>query len=233
MKALAPRAFAALLVATLVGCGNPGTLAPVSQSGALSARTVDVLRSAFPRIHKALFTSMDANGNGWLEAEEATKHMSAKDFAKADTASGWGSANRLSRTEFVEWATTTILWFNDSPDSFAKRFRADLGYVFGKLDENRDGLLVQRELSLRDLAKHKLAFHYDKLDVHVAIKKVPVDKIAAADKTGDGSLSQAEFESLYVEMIVEALGGEGNTPPAPPAPVDPAPVDPAPVAPAL
>lgn len=219
MKTLVAYTATALVLSSLAGCGSQGVQTPTVRTAAVSAQATDVLKAAFPRIHKAIFTSIDVDGNGWLEPQEATKHMTATDFAKADKAKGWGSANRLSRAEFVEWATSTILWFNDSPASFAKRFRNDLGKVFNRLDENRDGLLGKRELSIRDLAKHKLAFEYDKLNVRKAIEKVPADKIAAADATGDGLLSPAEFESLYVEMIIEALGGEGNaTPPAPPAP---------------
>jgi Ca2+-binding EF-hand superfamily protein len=218
MKAITTGAVAALLLTSLAGCGTHGVMVPATRSTVVTAQATDVLKAAFPRIHKAIFTSMDVNKDGWLTPDEATKHMSAADFDKADKAKGWGSAGRLSRAEFVEWATKTILWFNDDAAAFAKRFRKDLGNVFTKLDENKDGLLGKRELSIRDLAKHHLTFTYDKLNIQVAIEKVPADKVAGADQTGDGNLSPAEFESLYVEMVIEALGGEGNEPPAPPAP---------------
>lgn len=222
MKSILNHTATALILASLAGCGTTGTQAPAVRTAVVSAKATGVLKAAFPRIHKAIFTAIDVDGNGWLEAAEATKHMSARDFAKADKAKGWGSGGRLSRAEFVEWATSTILWFNDSPADFAKRFRKDLGHVFNRLDENRDGLLGKRELSIRDLAKHKLAFEYEKLNVRKAIEKVPADKVAAADLTGDGSLSPAEFEGLYVEMVIEALGGEGtDAPPAPEAPIAP------------
>ena len=94
-----------------------------------------------------------------------------------------------------------------------------MGKVFKRLDENRDGLLVKNEISTRDLAKLKLSFEYDKLKIHQPIKKVPVESFSASDKTGDGKLSQAEFEDMYLEMVIAALGGEGAPAPAPnPAP---------------
>lgn len=215
----------ALLLAVLAGCGTTGAATAPSvarvDAGAVTESTTG-LKKAFTRIHKAVFTAMDADKNGWLDEYEAGKHMTLKDFAKADKAQGWGSAERLSRTEFVNWATQTFLWFHDTPDSFANRFRQDLGKVFKRLDTNRDGLLVKDETSLRDMAKLKLTFEYDKLKINQPIKKVPVEAFSGADKTGDGKLSQAEFEDMYLEMVVASLGGEGGAAPAPaPAPAEP------------
>lgn len=230
MKPITTTAAAMLTLAVLAGCGTTGAMAPVQtrvDAGSVTESTTG-LKKAFTRIHKAIFTSMDADSNGWLDEYEAGKHMTMRDFEKADKAKGWGSGNRLSRSEFVEWATTTFLWFNDTPDSFANRFRKDLGKVFNRLDENRDGLLVKNETSLRDMAKLRLTFEYDKLKINVPIKKVPVDGFTAADKTGDGKLSQGEFEDMYLEMVIAALGGEGGAPAPAPAPPAPPAEDPAP-----
>ena len=230
MKTLTHATAAALLLATLAGCGTTGLQAPAAvrvDAGAVTESTTG-LKKAFTRIHKAVFTTMDADKNGWLDEYEAGKHMTLKEFEKADKAQGWGSGGRLSRTEFVNWATKTFLWFHDTPDSFANRFRQDLGKVFKRLDENRDGLLVKNEISTRDLAKLKLSFEYDKLKIHQPIKKVPVESFSASDKTGDGKLSQAEFEDMYLEMVIAALGGEGGAPAPAPAPPAPPAEDPAP-----
>ena len=59
------------------------------------------------------------------------------------------------------------------------------------------------------------------------ITKVTTEQIAGADKTGDTQLSQAEFEDLYIEMVVAALGGDGTTPAPAPAPVTPPAAEPA------
>jgi Ca2+-binding EF-hand superfamily protein len=231
VKTVSHLTAAALVLASLAGCGTTGTQAPVSarvDAGSVTSSTSG-LKKAFTRIHQAMFTNMDTDKNGWLDEYEVGKHMSMSDFRKADKSTGWGSGDRLSRTEFVNWATNTFLWFHDTPDSFANRFRQDLGKVFNRLDENDDGLLVKNELSNRDMAKLRLTFDYDKLNIHVSIKKVPADAFAAADKTGDASLSQAEFEDMYLETVVSALGGDAPAPaPAPqPAPSE-APPAPAP-----
>lgn len=214
MKTLTTHVAAALTLAMMAGCGTQGSLAPVGNQAApaMGASGYTHLKGAFKRIHKAIFTSMDADANGWLDEYEVSKHMSLKDFQKADTASGWGSAGRLSRTEFVNWSTKKFLWFKDDEKAFADRFRKDLGKAFNRLDEDRDGLLEKNETSLRDLARLRLTFEYDKLNVEVPIKKISLETFTAADKTGDSMLSPAEFEDLYIEMVIEALGGEGGTP---------------------
>jgi Ca2+-binding EF-hand superfamily protein len=233
VKAISNTAAAALTLAMLAGCGTTGAMTAVNtrvDAGSVTESSTG-LKKAFTRIHKAIFTSMDANKDGWVDEYEAGKHMTMKEFQQADKSQGWGSAERLSRTEFVDWATHTFLWFHDDAASFANRFRQDLGKVFNRLDENRDGLLVKSELSNRDVAKLRLSFEYDKLHIHVPIKKIPAESLAKADKTGDGNLSQAEFEDLYLDTVVEALGGDGSTPPAPPAP-SPAPSEAPPAPPA-
>jgi len=232
---------ALILVASLAGCGAQGlgsaaSVSPQVASG-LEIDSATGLRKAFTRIHKAIFNTMDKDKNGWLDEAEVGGRMTLRQFQSADKSQGWGSANRLSQSEFVNWATTTFLWFRQDADSFANTFRQGLSGVFRRLDENRDGLLTPKtELSSRDLSKLRLRFEYSKLKINVPIRKVPADKVAGVDKTGDGKLSQAEFEDLYLEMVIAALGGETAAPPAPPAPPAPAapgaPVEPAPAEPA-
>lgn len=223
-------AVLALTAAMIAGCGSQGMpSSAVSQAAApFESMSSTGLKKAFTRVHKAIFTSMDADKNGWLDEYEAGKHMSMSDFKKADKQDGWGSAGKLSRSEFVNWATNSFLWFHQDKDSFANSFRQSIAKAFNRLDTNNDGLLKKTELSLRDLQKLGLSFDYPKLSIKVKITKVTTEQIAAADKTGDTQLSQAEFEDLYVEMVVAALGGDGTTPAPAPAPVTPPAPAPAP-----
>lgn len=236
MNSLTKSAAVAMTLAMLAGCGTQGVAnmaAQRTESDALMAMSASGLKKAFSRVHKAIFNSMDADKNKWLDEYEVGKHMTMSEFRKADRNDGWGSAGRLSQSEFVDYATSTFLWFNQDKDSFANSFRQSLTKAFNRLDTSDDGLLKKTELSLADLRKLGLSFDYPKLRIKVKITKVTPDQIKAADKTGDGQLSQAEFEDLYIEMVVSALGGDapppapapapappagGDTPPAPPAP---------------
>lgn len=220
------RAAAAALLVALAGCGTSQTLSAAPGAG-FAANSTAGLKAGFKRIYGGIFAKMDGDANGWVDEAEAGQYMSMRDFEAADTASGWGSANRLSKTEFMAWATRTVLWFHDTPDSFANRLRLDLGRAFNRLDANRDGLLVKNEISQADLRRLGLYFALDRVKVRVDVKRVSAEALAAADKNGDKKLSPAEFEDLFVEAVVEALVGAPPAPPAPPA-VDPAPVDPAP-----
>ena len=236
MNRLTKSAAAAMTIAMLAGCGTQGVanMAATADVDTFGAMSASGLKKAFSRVHKAIFNSMDADKNKWLDEYEVGKHMTMSEFRKADRSTGWGSAGRLSQTEFVEYATSTFLWFNQDKDSFANSFRQSLTKAFNRLDTNDDGLLKKTELSLADLRKLGLSFDYPKLHIKVKITKVTPDQIKAADKTGDGQLSQAEFEDLYIEMVVAALGGDPAPAPAPnppaPAPAPPAPPAPAPEA---
>jgi hypothetical protein len=177
-------------------------------------------------VHDAIFARIDKDANKAIDEYEAGPNMSMDDFRKADR----NRNGKLTFTEFKAYALTNLFFFRDTPASFASRLRAGLGRAFNRLDVSpRDGLLVKNETSNRDMARLGLTFEYPKLGVTVRLSKVSAETFGAADKTGDGKLGQAEFEDLYMEMVVEALGGTpgggGATPPAPPAP--PAPEDPA------
>ena len=222
MKKLAKQLAVAAVVSVLTACGTVGApSSPVTSaaSDGLSASSTAGLQKAFTRVHRGIFDTIDGNKDGWLDEYEVGKHMTMAEFQKADKKDGWGSAGRLSRTEFMDWATHRFLWFKQDKDGFANSFRNSLTRAFNRLDSNRDGLLVRTEVSMADLQRLGLTFEYPKLRIRVPIKKVTPDMFASADKTGDGKLSQAEFEDLYVELVVQALGGGAPAPaPAPPAP---------------
>ncbi|MEB3197971.1 MAG: EF-hand domain-containing protein [Candidatus Sericytochromatia bacterium] len=220
-------------VASLTACGvapTPRAAAPVVADATFDALSASTLQKAFTRVHRAIFNTIDADKDGWLNEYEVGRHMTMAEFRKADKSQGWGSAGRLSRTEFVDYATRTFLWFHQDRDSFANSFRQSLARAFNRLDTNDDGLLIKNETSLADLRRLGLTFQYPKLHITVPIRKVTPEQFQGADKTGDGKLSQAEFEDLYIEMVVAALGGDAAPAPAPAPPAQPVP--PAPPAPA-
>jgi hypothetical protein len=220
--------FAGTVIATtLVGCGAAPTAIVGASVSAADAEALEatVLKKAFERIHQGVFHKLDADGNKAIDEYEAGPQLSLADFSKADKSKN----HKLTYAEFKKYAVTNLFLFKDTPSSFLSRFRADLGKVFNRLDENRDGLLAKTEVSQADLRKLRLTFEYPRLNIKVPIQNVG-DAFAASDKTGDGKLGQAEWEDCYIELVVVALGGDGGaTPPAPPEPQpEPAPVDPAP-----
>lgn len=223
MKKLTGQLAGVTLMAMLTSCGTVG--APVVSSAGTSAETLAVastagLQKAFTRVHRAIFDRIDGNQDGWLDEYEVGKYLTMAEFQKADKAQGWGSAGRLSRTEFMNWATQRFFFLKQDKESFANAFRNSLTRAFKRLDSNRDGLLVRTEISQADLRRLGLTFEYPKLRIRETIKKVTPDMFAGADKTGDAKLSQAEFEDLYIELVVQALGGAAPAPnpaPAPPA----------------
>jgi hypothetical protein len=210
-----------VIAATLAGCGTTGTMVPgmaAATAGDVEAMQSTVLKKAFERIHQAVFHKLDVDQNKAIDEYEAGPQLSLKDFDRADKSHN----HKLTYSEFKSYAVTNLFLFKDTPQSFLNRFRSDLAKVFSRLDSNRDGLLVKSEVSNRDLQKLRLTFEYPRLNISVKIQEAG-DTFAASDKTGDGKLGQAEFEDMYIELVVLALGGDGGAPPAPPAPPEPQP----------
>ncbi|MEB3222026.1 MAG: hypothetical protein VKS61_08100 [Candidatus Sericytochromatia bacterium] len=228
-RSLPHRTAAAGLVSLtllLSGCGTAGVLGAATRTPgtAFDAEATKSLTKGLSRVHEALFARLDKDSNRAIDEYEAGPTMSMDDFRKADK----NRNNKLTFTEFKTYAITNMFFFRDTPAAFANRLRSGLSRAFSRLDVSpRDGLLVKNETSNRDMARLGLTFEYPRLGVTVKLTKVSAEAFGAADKTGDGKLGQAEFEDLYIELVVEALGGTpgGGTPPAPPAP--PAPEDPA------
>lgn len=205
---------AAVIASALTGCGANGAMptAATLAAGNVEAKEATVLKKAFDRIHRAVFTKLDADSNKKIDEYEAGPQLTLKDFGKADK----NKNHNLTYAEFKGYAVTNLFLFKDTPNSFLTRFRADLGKVFTRLDSNRNGLLEKGEVSNADLKKLRLTFEYPRLNIKVNIDKAG-DAFAAADRTGDGKLGQAEWEDCYIELVVLALGGDASAP----APVDP------------
>ena len=214
-----------VMVGILAGCGAQPTATGLARTNAaVEAEATKTLTKAFKRIHQGVFANLDKDGNKAIDEYEAGPNLSMGDFKKADR----NGNHKLTYTEFYNYARTSLFFFKETPEQFASRFRKDLGTVFAKLDTNKDRVLVKNELSTRDMQKLRLTFEYPRLNIRVKIAKVSPEVFGAADKTGDAKLGQAEFEDLYIEMVVEALGGTpGGGEPAPPADAPPADAPPA------
>lgn len=209
----------------LTGCGASNLpVRPADRTQELmQAEATNTLMKGLARIHKAIFDKIDKDGNGKIDEYEAGPNLTLDDFRKADK----NRNGKLTFTEFKNYATTNLFFFRDNPKAFTERVRSGLRRAFDRLDRSpRDGTLVNRELSNNDLKRLGLTFEYQRLGVKVKIAKVSDEAFAAADKTGDGRLGQAEFEDLYIEAVIEALGGTpggGGSAPPPAPPADPVP----------
>jgi Ca2+-binding EF-hand superfamily protein len=232
-RSAAALATGALLVSILAGCGTKGMPTGAVQAAQVQseAQATQTLMQGFDKIHHAIFTMLDKDKNNAIDEYEAGPQLSLDDFKKADT-DGDGS---LTYAEFKNYAITHLFFFHDSAQSFTSRFRSQLGDVFSRLDKNGDRLLTNKEMSKAALKRLQLTFEYPRLNIKVKIKKISADMFKAADKTGDGKLGQAEFEDLYINMVLAALGDAGSTdapsanpngadpdPNAAPAPAEPA-----------
>ncbi|MGE5708168.1 MAG: EF-hand domain-containing protein [Bacteroidota bacterium] len=212
----------------LSGCGVSLNTASPALSGSvteLSASATTVIKKSFKEIHKAIFAKIDGNADKQIDEYEAGQYIRLQDFAKMDK----NKDGKISYKIFMDYATDFgFFGGQDNADRYLKRMRSDLQSAFKMLDRDRSWLLEEKELSKTAIKKLGLGFAYDNLHIKLSIKEFSADEIKAADKTGDGNLSQAEFEDLYIEKV-KALISPSNPNPPDPAPVDPAP---APVEPA-
>ncbi len=199
-------------IALVAGCGvAPGgnqALAPQATSAVLEARSTQGLLGAFDRVHKAIFDRMDSNKDGTLDEYEAGNSMSLNDFEKADL----NLTGKVEYREFIRFATDNgwkgwIPGFgkNDTAQKFAGRFRHYLADRFDRLDINNDGFVKNYELSNKDLQRLQVGLEYPEVNVKVRINAISDDEFKAGDKTADGKLSPAEFEDLFMDLVVKGL----------------------------
>ncbi|MNR78988.1 EF hand [compost metagenome] len=238
-----PRNWSLLIAATmaatmLAGCGMGGTTVGLqgTQAAGFDAAASATLRKGFKEVHTAIFSKIDSNGDNYIDEYEAGPFFNlTREFPKADKGKNGKGNGKISRTEFMKYATAGgFLMGNDNPDKFLDRMRAFLATAFTRLDKREGGLfgtgdkyLTQEELSSTALRSLGLGFAYEKLHVRVRIDEVSSEDFAAADVTGDGKISQGEWEDLYMKLVTRAINpnaGSAPTPPADPgagAPADP------------
>lgn len=199
-------------VALIAGCGvapaGNQTVAPQATSAVLEAKSTQGLLAAFDRIHKAIFDRMDSNKDGSLDEYEAGNSMSLRDFEKADL----NLTGKVEYREFIRFATDNgwkgwIPGFgkSDTAEKFASRFRGYLADRFDRLDINNDGFVKNYELSNKDLQRTMLGLDYPEVNAKVRISAISDDEFKAGDKTADGKLSPAEFEDLFMDLVVKGL----------------------------
>ncbi|HEY9854118.1 MAG TPA: hypothetical protein V6D05_00170 [Stenomitos sp.] len=198
-----------LAIAGLAGCGQAPTGVRGTTNSQVAATSTAALKAGFTRVHQAIFAKLDANHDGTIDEYEAGPTIPLNIFTKLDR-NGDGS---ISQEQFIEFATAGGFFTgNDTEDKFFVRMRDYLATAFTKLDQpvggafsRGDGFLSREELSDKALAKLGLGFRYPTLNIQTTLVTVTDDLYKADDKTGDGKLSQGEFEDLYIDMVVAAL----------------------------
>jgi hypothetical protein len=81
------------------------------------------------------------------------------------------------------------------------------------------------ELSDKALAKVGIHLRVDGLRLRALLNELDDNLFETADKTGDGQLSQAEFEDYCINAFIKGINPNytyGTTPPPPAEPADPA-----------
>ena len=192
------------------GSGVTGTTVRSTTGETLQARSTAGLLAGFERIHKGIFAKMDTNKDSSIDEYESAPLMTLKEFQRADL----NLTGKIEYRELVMFATDNgwkgyIPGYGkyDSADKFAGRFRHYLADRFDRLDLNNDGFLKNYELSNRDLQRTELGLNYPEFRLKVRVAAVSDDEFKAGDKTADGKLSPAEFEDLYIDLVVAALAG--------------------------
>ncbi|MEB3329449.1 MAG: hypothetical protein VKQ33_09485 [Candidatus Sericytochromatia bacterium] len=215
------------LVATAVvlsGCGLSPSRPLLSQgvvgAGAQALATKTLL-DGFKHLHRAAFTRLDSNGDGRIDEYEAGTAMDLRDFSRADK----NRNGKLSKTEFMNFATGGAVFgfLRQDRVSFMKATRDVLWRGFQRLDANRDKQLKPSELSDKALAKVGINLRIDGLRLRVGLMELDDAIFESSDKTGDGALTQAEFEDYCMHAFVKGINPDYQFGPAPaPAPVPPA-----------
>ncbi|HBN08296.1 MAG TPA: hypothetical protein DD435_06525 [Cyanobacteria bacterium UBA8530] len=212
-----------LVCLAIVGCGtaanSPSLKTGLNGTTTLEADATNTLKKGFKALHKAIFAKIDANHDRFIDEYEAGANISLKDMANMDK----NHDGKISYTTFIEYATKTtflgyIPWFPDTDLKFMKRIREDLQWVFRKMDTNGSWLLEPAELSTAAQKRIALGFSYDNLRLKLNWDAFTPDEMKTADKTGDGNLSQAEFEDLYLNKVISLLNPAAVNPDPAPSP---------------
>lgn len=214
----------AALAALLAGCGKG--VAPTAMPGsptlpaAIEANATRTLLTSFKHIHLAVFTKLDANTDNQVDEYEAGAAMDLKDFARADK----NRNGKLTKSEFMNYATegSVFGFMRQDKAGFMKQTREVLWRAFQRLDADKNRLLSEKELGEKALGKVGVNLRIDGLHAKVAIAELDDAVFASSDKTGDGSLSQAEFEDYCMSAFIKGLNPAYNPGGAPAPQPDPA-----------
>ncbi len=205
------KSIAVAAILGLTACGlQPLASNPTSTSGGgVQAQAAQTLKEGFRRVHKAIFARIDANHDNFIDEYEAGPNLPLKVFEELDR----DHDGKISYTRFMEFATEGgLLSADDTADRFFTRMRTFLADVFRKLDRpaggwfsKGDGYLTPEELGSTEVAKLGLGFKYPSLNLRVLIPAFDEATLKAADRTGDGRISQGEFEDLYIEAVIQNI----------------------------
>ena len=202
-------ALAGLLSLTACGLQPQPPSTSLSVASPVQASAAQTLKEGFRRVHKAIFARIDANQDSFIDEYEAGPHVPLETFARLDR----DHDGKISYTRFMEFATEGgLLSSDDTAERFFSRMRTFLSDVFRRLDRpargwfsSGDGYLTREELSETAVAKLGLGFKYPALKFRVYVPAFDEAAIQAADRTGDGRISQGEFEDLYIESIIQNI----------------------------
>jgi Ca2+-binding EF-hand superfamily protein len=205
-----PRRIALVALLSLSACGVPSGLSPATPGNVpVQALAAQTLKEGFKRVHKAIFARLDANHDNFIDEYEAGPNLPLDIFEELDR----DHDGKISYTRFMEFATEGgLLAPDDTADRFFGRMRNFLADVFKRLDRpsggwfsKGDGYLTPEELGATSVAKLGLGFKYPSLNLRVLIPAFDEAALKAADRTGDGRISQGEFEDLYIEAVIQNI----------------------------
>lgn len=207
--------FALAAAVALTGCSHavPVVVSPLAASAPLDAQATDTLMKGYTAIYTAIFTRLDASQDNRLDEYEASAAIDVADFGKADK----NKDGKLTKAEFMSYATggTGVFGFmHQSKDAFLKQSRDALLKAFTKLDKNKDRYLDNSELSDDALQKVDVYLRIDPLHVNVHIQELDDDLMEKADHTGDGKLTQAEWEDYCLSAFTKMVNPSSPAPAA-------------------
>ncbi|MEB3283892.1 MAG: hypothetical protein VKN33_01215 [Candidatus Sericytochromatia bacterium] len=212
-------AVLAAVAVSVAGCGTAGMpTTQVRPTEVGRAQSLTGLLEGFNQVHHAAFTKADANRDQQVDEFEAGPFIDVRDFRRADA----DRNGRLSEKEFMGWATRggVLGLFNQDAKSFARAYRTSLLRAFKRLDTDRNQLLTPAEMNDGALDSANVALNIKGIKTYVRVSTLDEGAFRNADKTGDGFLSQGEFEDFAIAGWVALIL----------APLQPAPTEPGSVA---